>query len=187
MANENAKRDENRVPVQLAVTNDANLETKMLRVDPTTGEILTQTAGYDSVSDSVQVTEQSPDRNASVVNSLLDAVNIPATTNYYPSTTGISMDGYKDMSLTGKFIDADGTMTLTVEATNDEDTTNADWVQIYGYDSKGNALVNQVTITNGTVTYALSFDDLNYSYIRVVMVNNGATNTGIIKMRRKAL
>ena len=64
--------------------------------------------------------------------------NNRSDTNYYPSSTGMSMDGYKDFSLSGKFIDADGTMTLSIEATNDEDTTNADWIDIslLGIDSK---------------------------------------------------
>ena len=41
------------------------------------------------------------------------------------------MDGYKHLSLSGKIIDADNTVTMTVEATNDEDQTNADRVQVY--------------------------------------------------------
>lgn len=40
MANEDAKRDGNNVPVLLGITNDANLETRMLRVDPTTNRVL---------------------------------------------------------------------------------------------------------------------------------------------------
>lgn len=142
---------------------------------------------YDSSLDVAKVINQSPDRLSYVADSILDTTNIAAATNYYPSSTGMSMDGYKDMSLTGKFIDADGTMTLTVEVTNDEDTTNGDWIQIYGYDSKNNTTANSWSVTNGTLTFAVDFDNLNYSYYRIKMVNDGATNTGIIKMRRKSL
>jgi len=101
------------------------------------------------------------------------------------------MDGYKDFSLSGKFIDADGTMTLSIEATNDEDTTNADWIDIslLGIDGKTgkNVIAAAMTVTNGTLTFGIEYNNLNYSNIRVKMVNNGATNTAIIKSRRKAL
>jgi len=140
---------------------------------------------WDKDLDITKVVNQSPDRLAYVPDSPLDTTNIAAADNYYPSSTGLSMDGYSDFSVTGKFIDADGTMTFTVEVTNDEDTTNADWIQIYGYDAKNNVVTNSWTITNNTLTFAACFDDLNFSYVRVKMVNNGATNTGIIKLRRK--
>jgi len=142
---------------------------------------------YDSSLDVSKVVNQSPDRLSYVADSLLDTTNIAAADNYYPSATGMSMDGYKDMSVTGKFIDADGTMTMTVEATNDEDTTNADWVQVYGYDAKNNTTVNSWAVTNDTLTFAACFDNFNFSNFRVKMVNGGATNTGIIKIRRKSL
>lgn len=146
-----------------------------------------QRKSYDSTTDTQKTSEQSPLSQGYVADSLLDTTNIAAATNYYPASTGMSMDGYKDMSLSGKFIDADGTMTLTVEAMNDEDTTNGDWVQVYGYDSKNNTTVNSLSVTNSTLTYTWDFDNFNYSYFRVKMVNDGATNTGIIKMRRKGL
>lgn len=187
MANEDAKQDNNHKPVNLAITNDSNEEIRMFRVNPTTGSLLVETDGFDDTSDSIKVLEQSPDRNASVVNSLLDTTNIAATTNYYPAATGMSMDGYKDLSLTGKFVDADGTMTLTIEVTNDEDTTNGDWIQIYGFDIKNNIMANSWAVTNNTLTFAILFDNLNYSYFRIKMVNDGATNTGIIKIKRKSL
>lgn len=146
-----------------------------------------QQKAYDPTVDVTKTIDQSPDRSSYVQDSILDATNITAATNYYPSSTGMSMDGFKDMSITGKFIDADGTMTMTVEASNDEDSATADWVQIYGFDTKNNAIVNSWTITNGTLTFAIDFDNLNYSLFRIVMINNGSTNTGIIKMRRKSL
>lgn len=132
-----------------------------------------------------------PESSKYVQDSLVDTTNVAAATNYYPSSTGMSMDGYKDFSLSGKFIDADGTMTLRIEATNDEDTTNADWIDIslLGIDSKTgiNVITAAMTVTNGTLTFGIEYNDLNYSNIRVKMVNNGATNTAIIKARRKAL
>lgn len=150
-----------------------------------------QKKSYDQSLDTQKVINQSPDRLAYVADSLLDTTNIAAATNYYPSATGMSMDGFKDMSLTGKFIDADGTMTMTVEATNDEDTTNADWIDVtktFFNDNAGVLLATaNITVTNGPITFALSRDNFDYSSFRVKMVNDGATNTGIIKIRRKAL
>lgn len=142
---------------------------------------------FDYVNDALKVTAQSPDKASYVQDSILDTTNVAAGSFYYPSSTGISMDGYKDMSLTGKFIDADGTITATVEATNDEDIANADWVQIYGQDSKNsNFLINNLTVTSGSLSYAWVFPNLNYSSVRVKVSCSTATNTVIIKMRRKS-
>jgi hypothetical protein len=146
---------------------------------------------YDLSTDADKIINLTPESSKYVQDSLVDTTNVAAATNYYPSSTGMSMDGYKDFSLSGKFIDADGTMTLSIEATNDEDTTNADWIDIslLGIDSKTgiNVITAAMTVTNGTLTFGIEYNDLNYSNIRVKMVNDGATNTAIIKARRKAL
>jgi hypothetical protein len=141
-----------------------------------------QTTGFEDV------TEQDPlDEHYTNQVVDLDTTNLAAATNYYPSATGFSMNGFKDFSLSGKFIDADGTFTLTVEAMNDEDTSSGDWIQVYGYDDKNNTTTNSWTVTNGTLTYAISFNNMNYQNVRVKIVNDGATNTAICKGRRKAL
>ena len=146
-----------------------------------------QRKAFDATTETLKTSEQAPLWTRYVADSLLDTTNIAAATNYYPSSTGASMEGYKNMSLTGKFIDADGTMTLTVEGTNDEDTTNADWIQVYGFDTKNNTTATSWTVTNGTLTFAIDFESFDFTYFRVVMVNSGATNTGIIKLNRKAI
>jgi hypothetical protein len=146
-----------------------------------------QTDGYDSGTDSQKVYEVSPLNQQYTPSSLADTTNVAATTHYYPSATGASMAGYKDLSFSGKLIDADNTLTLTVEAMNDEDTTSGDWIQVYGYDDKNNATLNSWSITNGTLTFAISFNEMNYRYYRVKLVAGGATNTVIIKERKKAL
>ena len=146
---------------------------------------------YDLSTDADKIINLTPESSKYVQDSLVDTTNVAAATNYYPSSTGMSMDGYKDFSLSGKFIDADGTMTLSIEATNDEDTTNADWIDIslLGIDGKTgiNVISAAMTVTNGTLTFGIEYNDLNYSNIRIKMVNDGATNTAIIKSRRKAL
>lgn len=149
------------------------------------------TKAYDLSTDADKTINLTPESSKYVQDSLVDTTNVAAATNYYPSSTGMSMDGYKDFSLSGKFIDADGTMTLSIEATNDEDTTNADWIDISssGIDGKTgiNVIAAAMTVTNGTLTFGIEYNNLNYSNIRVKMVNDGATNTAIIKARRKAL
>ena len=141
----------------------------------------------DNTLDVQKTVDQAPDRASYVLDSLLDTTNLAAATNYLPASTGMSMDGFKDLSITGKFIDADGQFTMTVEATNDEDAATATWVQVYAYDSKNNAMVNSWTVTNGTLTFAIDLDNLNYSLFRVIVINNGATNTAEVKIRRKSL
>jgi len=120
---------------------------------------------------------------------LVDATNLSADTRYYPASTGMLNDGKRDLSFSGKFIDGDGTITMTVEVTNDEDPAAADWIQSHFYDDKNDVTVNSLTVTNGTLTFAISLNNFNYSYFRVVVVNAidaGPTNTLIIKGRWKA-
>lgn len=118
---------------------------------------------------------------------LVDTTNVTAATHYYPSSTGLTMDGYRDYSLSGKFIDADGTLTLTIEGMNDEDTTSGDWIQLYAYDDKNDIVTNSWTITNSTLTFAISLNNCNYRYLRFAVVASGGTNTVILKGRRKEI
>ncbi len=138
-------------------------------IDTDTGNIATSTAAV----------------LAQLETSLADTTDVAATTHYYPDSDGFEMAGYKDMSLSGKLIDADGTLTMTVEATNDD--ASPDWVQVYGYDDKNSSVVNSWTVTNDTLTFANSFNEMNYKSARVKLVASGATNTVIVKMRQKAL
>jgi len=148
---------------------------------------LVRDKAYDAGTTANKGYEVNPVSSHYVAESLLDTTNLAAATNYYPSSTGASIDGYKDLSISGKFIDADGTFTMTVEAMNDEDTTSGDWIQVYGYDDKNNVTTNSWTVTNGTLTFALSFNEMNFTNYRIKVINDGATNTAIIKTRRKAL
>ena len=139
---------------------------------------------YDSSLDVQKDITQNPDPSYYQTIDLFDGTNVAAATNYYPSSLWMSMDWYKLLSFSGKMIDADGTMTLTVEATNDDDTTNADRIQVYGYDDLNNTTTNSRAVTNWTLTYSISFNNMNYQYFRVKMVNNGATKTFILKLRQ---
>lgn len=147
-----------------------------------------QDKGYIEASQSKRTSESKPlseHFGNNVIN--VDTTNVAVDTHYYPSPTGALMDGRRDLSLSGKLIDANGTLTLTVEMTNDEDATNADWIQVYGRDDKNDDNVNEITVTNGTVTFALSFNNANFKRYRSALVASGNTNTVIIKGRNKAL
>lgn len=62
-----------------------------------------QEKSYDSSTDSIKVFNVAP-LNSSYVNAFIDVdtTNVAAAATYYPASTGISMDGYKSFSLTGK-------------------------------------------------------------------------------------
>lgn len=86
-----------------------------------------QQKAYDQGTDVLKVMEQSPDRVSFVLDSLVDTTNVAAATGYYPSTTGMSMDGFKNLSLTGKIIEGDAVLdSIELEVTNDEDSATAD-------------------------------------------------------------
>lgn len=146
--------------------------------------VLGQKKGYDSTIDAVKVAEVSPLSSRYVTDDYADTTNINSGSTYYPSSAGTSMDGYKNLSLTGKLIDADGTITAAVEATNDDDYTNGDWVQIYGFDTKNNMMTNILTTSSSSLTYAWDFDNFNYQYYRILVSASTATNTVIIKGRK---
>ena len=145
-----------------------------------------QDKNYTAATNSSRSEEVDPLSEQYVNESLVDTTNVSAVTHYYPSSTGGTMDGYKDQSMTGKFIDADGTLTLTLQVTNDEDTSG-DWNGAYFYDDELNATVNSKTVTNGTELFSLSMNNNNFRRYRWVVVASGATNTVILKERKKAL
>ncbi len=144
---------------------------------------------YTAVTTSNRNTETDPLSAQHTPVCLVDTTNISAATHYYPSATGGTMDGYKDISATGKFIDADGTLTLTLEVSNDEDAATADFnaIKFHDDDSLVDAEVASLTVTNGTLLITASKANLNYRRYRWVVVASGATNTVILYERKKAL
>ena len=150
-----------------------------------------QEKAYDPTVDVTKTIDQSPLSAKYVADSLVDTTNSSGTV-YYPSSTGMSMDGYRSASFSGKFIDADNTTTMTIEATNDEDTTSGDWQDVticFNNDKAGVAtsIGASIVATSATTNFAISREDFNYSYFRVKVVYGDATNTSIIKLRRKAM
>jgi hypothetical protein len=138
----------------------------------------------DKANDANKSLEQSPLWARYQIDEIYDGTNLGAGTNYYPSATGAPMDGYTNLSFTSNLVDADGTITYSLEVTNDEDLTNGTWMPVYGYDATLNAVVNTLTVTNGTLNSAWDFDNLNVNGWRVKVVTSGSTNTVVIKSRR---
>lgn len=121
--------------------------------------------------------------------SFFDGTNVVEATYYKNSLYGHLMCGYSHFSLTG-VITATTNLAINaiqVEGTNDEDPVNANWIPVYGYDSKNNSMVNIISVTGTgvlvTVTFSWDFDFINYRYIRVKVVVGDDVNTIIIKGR----
>lgn len=192
--------DDGSNPVKMGAVADAVLTTvadgdRAQLVTDLYRRLWTVIAGYDSGSNANRTFEIAPLNLQVLEESLVDSANHAASAGIsYPSDDGLVMMGYKDFSITGKFIaGADNTVTMTVEGTNDEDATpaNRDWIVLYAYRTDTNAVVNSVAVAaSATATFGWDFDNCNYRYIRVrlVIVNGGVlSNTVIIKIRRKAL
>jgi len=150
----------------------------------------TMLSSNELASRSDRVGEVRPVENKAIPNDMVDDVNLAAATHYFPSALGVATLPSKDLSFTGKIIDADGTIEITFEGTNDEDLAAGDWIPFTMSGTRtdlGTGLHASITVTNGTVTFGMDFDNLNYDYWRVKIVCSGATNTVIVKERNKAL
>lgn len=143
-----------------------------------------QIAGHVTGTNSNRVGEVDPVSAHHVLEDLLDGTDVAAATNYYPSTLGGSMAGFSDYSLTGILTDADNTLTLTLEVSNDEDASAANWAPAYFYDDAADVNVMEKKITNGSVLLALSLNSNKFKLYRWKLVIGGATNTIVLKGRK---
>lgn len=144
-------------------------------------------AGYSWASNCIRTSEIDPLDEHYLDIALVNTINISATTHYYPGILGATIAPQKDLCADGEFIDADGSLTGYMEMTNAADPATATWKKVYGYDDKNNSVVNQVTVTNGTLEFALSWNNVGYKRWRWVVVATGATNTVVTDARKKAL
>jgi hypothetical protein len=143
--------------------------------------------GYTSGTDSFRVEEINPLSEQYVCTTRIDQDNIAAGTYHYPDADGAVNGGIKDLSASGYIDDADGTVTLTLEVSNDTNRSTGRWKQAYFYDDGANATVNVLTVTNANLIFALSANNFNFSYWRWKVVLTGSTNTVEIFERVKAL
>lgn len=117
-----------------------------------------------------------------VAETLIDSTNVAAATNYYPSASGVSMDGFSSISIQGM---TSGGVTTTIEATND-DAASPDWVDIT------KSFIDMITAVAGgasfvDVNFLLSLankDVLNVKAIRIKSVTSDATNAVQYNIRR---
>jgi hypothetical protein len=148
-----------------------------------------QDKAYDPIIDVYKFVDQAPESAKVPQDSLIDTTNTAAATIHLPSATGMSIDGYKCVAISGKAIDVDGTVTITIEETCDEDAATADFIDTTPSWHNEKAAPNtgigaSITVTNGTVDFKIIKHLCNATFIRVKVVTSGATNTVIIKMRR---
>jgi len=152
------------------------------------GYTKTRSKAYDPGTTADKSSEISPLDQHYIEESLVDTTNLTASAKYYPASTGALVGPHKDFSFTGKFIEgAAETITMLVQGMNDEDTAAGDWITLYGYRDDLNSTVASVVATNQTTTFSWSFNDFNYKYYRVVVTPDSATNTAIVKLRKKSL
>ena len=126
---------------------------------------------------SIRTTIMNPTLGQPTTDVLVDATNLVAATYDYE----FSMDVYRDFSLDLKLIDANGTMSVRVYMKN----TGGTYDQVYGYDDNLNTRANLWTVTNGTLTSKISFNNANYDDVKVELVCSGDTNTATLITRRK--
>jgi hypothetical protein len=146
-------------------------------------------AGHTWATTSNRIEEINPNRQAVDFVSLVDQSDLGIGSRNYPSDNGFEVKPHKDFSLTGRMNDPDGTMTLTIEATNDDDLVTGIWhdITISGYRPDLNQTdFTSITVTNGSIDFAFDFDGVNYDRLRVKVVNDGATNAISLKSRWKA-
>ncbi len=110
---------------------------------------------------------------------LVDTVDVAAATNYYPSSAGLSMEGYKNLSIQGM---TSGGVTTTIEVTNDTAAV-PDWVDITL--SAYNIVTNAVGAASFVDTnFLLDFEALNVKAFRIKSVTSDATNAVQYCVRR---
>jgi hypothetical protein len=145
--------------------------------------------GYTSGTDSFRVEEINPLSEQYVPTTRVSTTNLVAASGpfYYPDADGAVNGGIKDITASGKIDDANGTMTLTLEMTNDPDRSAGDWKQVYFYDDGANATVNQLQVVSSSLIYALSANNVNFCYWRWKITVTTDDNAVKIFERVKAL
>lgn len=152
------------------------------------GGVIVQSEAYDTATGTEKNSPSSGPEDRFVPENLVNTTNVASGT-IYPSSSGIVLGGYKDLSFSGTLIDGVGeTTTLTLEVSNVGGATATDWHQVYFYDNKLDTNVNSFTITNGTLYFAGCADNIGaFAYARFVLTTTAATNTVNLTINRKAL
>jgi hypothetical protein len=135
---------------------------------------------YDSGSQSELVNPIWSVSDQYLAETLVDTTNVAAATTYYPSASGLSMDGYRNLSLEGLI---SGGVTTTIEVTND-DAASPDWLDItdslYNWITGGTRYATSWVDTN----FLFQMDNVNFKNIRIKSVTSDATNAVQYNLRR---
>jgi hypothetical protein len=145
--------------------------------------IKAQKKGYDLGTNLYRIKEQSPLNLGVASDPIINTTNVAAGTNYYPSSEGLDMLGYKGIAFHGSLVDC----LLTVEVTSDLTPVTPDWDDITQslWDRMTNSIGN-VGFGGAGVTQRFYIDEaqLNCNYLRLKIVTYDATNTEKVHARR---
>lgn len=143
-------------------------------------EICYQDKSFTAATDSKRTQEIDPLNEKYVEEELEDTTNLAANTYYYPSSDGMPMAPFKDLSIQGE---VSGGVTVTVEA---RQNVNGTWLDVTpaGYELLTNALGNANFVDTN---FILDFDVFNVWRYRIKVVTSDATNAVGLWIRRKAL
>ena len=138
----------------------------------------------DQITSSQRVSETDPARFGMVPEDLTPAANRAADTYYFPSEAGLSMLGFKSLSLAGTLMDGGGVASvLTCEMRN---IVTGLWIPVtIGIDTVTGAPSASLssTTTPGTL-FNWQFDDFNGMYFRFKEIVQDATNADELTLFR---
>ncbi len=137
---------------------------------------------YDLGTNLYRIKEQSPLNSEVISDVIIDTTNVAVGTNYYPSSDGLDMLGYKRISIQGAQV---SDCLVTIEVTNDISVTKI-WHSITP--SFWDDISNSDSYTGfggaGVVTTFCVDKEIGYHYVRLAIVTYDATNIEEIYMRR---
>ena len=137
-----------------------------------------------SESSQAQRTEEiSPIHFGMVSEDISPADNITTSPSYFPSEDGLSMLGFKSMSLSGVLTDGGGTANvLTCEMRN---LNTGTWITVgIGVDTVTAAAAASLSSSAAGTSFNWQFDDFNGGYFRFKMVVNDTTNSNELMLHR---
>jgi hypothetical protein len=144
------------------------------------GNLKSTLQSYDSASGGNKEIDIAPLNQQFVAEDQIDTTNVGAATNYYPSSSGLSMDGYSGVAIQANTA---GGVTTTIEVTL-HGAASPTWIDIT--DSCYNWVLGGVRYNTSfvDVPFLLFLENLNVKAIRIKSITSDATNTVVYSMRR---
>lgn len=140
--------------------------------------VIGPTKSLDTSTDAKRVSQIRDLSDQYVAEDLIDTTNVAAATNYYPSSSGVSMDGYRNLSIEAL---TSGGVTSTIEVTIDG-ASSPDWIDITSqvYDWVTGAYAASYVDVN----FLMFLENLNVKALRIKSVTSDATNAVQYNIRR---